>query len=76
MKKLFYLLLVFTVILQSCSYDTDNRTAQEVAQSVASKIIRETAFEFKDVAQKPIFSFKLNELRVTNRKNRFKVIGQ
>ena len=45
-------------------------------QSVANKIIRETAFELKDVAQKPIFSFKTNDLRVTNRKNRFKVIDQ
>jgi rhamnogalacturonyl hydrolase YesR len=63
MKKLIYFLLVFTVILQSCSYDTDNRTAQEVVQSVANKIIRETAFELKDVAQKPVLNLQLLDYR-------------
>ena len=51
----FYFAVVFSVLLLiNCTENEDRRTAEQIGTAVADKIIRESAFELKDVAQKPV----------------------
>jgi len=69
-KKLLFIIPICALMLQSCGDQIDNRSASEIVKSVADKIIRETAFEFEEVLQKPVLN-----LQVLDYKNQYDFDG-